>query len=207
MKSLALHKQEPPEWPILTIAVKSVQAPSRNEIAMIKSTLSFVAHNENRDLTKNGFVELSQTCVPDSAAFVKAIVFDDLYRILAISNGRKVDLPSGKIEWDDDDAEAAARREVFETTSITLGDLAISTVIETMNSNDELEHTLVFSGRVKNEEHLFPTQICRHSFLSKESFLSQCTGNPGKLRQLIEMAEIHIVDGELRILEENHVAG
>ncbi len=82
------------------------------------------------------------------ARHVKIVVFDDQNRVLAIKSKNRFVLPGGRVEWDDDDAEAAARREVFETANIALGLVKPVTVVKTKDRQNQSAQTLVFVGRM-----------------------------------------------------------
>lgn len=64
-------------------------------------------HNTNPRFVSEQLLEAEEP------KFVKIVVFDDQNRVLTVKSGNRFVLPGGRIEWDDDDAEAAARREVF----------------------------------------------------------------------------------------------
>ncbi len=127
----------------------------------------------------------AQSLDAEEIKYVKIVVFDDQNRVLAIKNTSRFVLPSGCIEWDDDDAEAAARREVFETTNISLGLVKPVTVINTKDHQNQIASTLVFVGRMPGKEQ---TPSDHHRFMNKKAFLETSGGHYELVRSLIEAA-------------------
>jgi len=128
---------------------------------------------------------------------VKIVVFDDQNRVLAIKSGNRFILPGGRVEWDDDDAEAAARREVFESANIALGLVKPVRVIETKNRQTQSARTIVFVGRMAGEGTVLPgqMQVCR--FIAKETFLGTSSGRNDLVRSLVEAAYRVLVSEEI----------
>jgi len=141
---------------------------------------------------------------PDLVKWVKVIAFNEYEQLLAVRQGRKYGILCGKLEWDDEDTEDAARREVIEAANIILGPLAVSAVIEAKRETGEPDYTLVYSGRVVSEEPLLPKQKRVHRFIKKSSLLKN-TEKP-LLRELIDRAEFYLPDLNENNLRESHVA-
>ncbi len=140
---------------------------------------------------------------PDRVRRVKVIAFNDQDRILSFRQGRKYSILCGKVEWDDEDAEDAARREAIEAANVKLGDLRVSSILEGRNDKGEPVYTLVYSGRVASEDPLLPKQKRKHRFLKKISLLKHA--ETPVLHELIDMAEFFLPENAN--LGEYHVAG
>ncbi|MGE0108455.1 MAG: NUDIX hydrolase [Bdellovibrionales bacterium] len=130
--------------------------------------------------------------------YVKVIVFDDQNRVLLVKNGNRLVLPGGPVEWDDDDTEAAARREVFEAANIALGTVTQITVITTKDPMSQTQYTAVYTGRTHGKERRPKT---KHRFLSKDALFKTVAGQGELVRALIESAHRVLVTEEI---EEEH---
>ncbi|MDX9689033.1 MAG: NUDIX hydrolase [Alphaproteobacteria bacterium] len=129
---------------------------------------------------------------------VKIVVFDGQNRVLAVKSGNRFVLPGGRIEWDDDDTEAAARREVFEAANIALGPMRPVTVIKTKDHDGQTAQTIVFVGRMADEGAACPGQRQAHRFMSKETFF-RTSGRQGDLiRSLIDAAHRVLISEEIK---------
>lgn len=119
---------------------------------------------------------------------VKIVVFDDQNRVLTVKSGNRFVLPGGRIEWDDDDAEAAARREVFEAANIALGPVRPVTVIKTKNRQNQSAQTVVFAARMTGEGADWPEQQQARRFMARETFFRTVGGRSDLVRSLVETA-------------------
>jgi ADP-ribose pyrophosphatase YjhB (NUDIX family) len=128
----------------------------------------------------------------------KVIVFDADNRILVVRTNKLIDLPGGRVEWEDDTLGAAVRREVLETTGVTLGLLAVAAVMVASSpaGQDDPQPILVMSGRAMGIATPGGTlRRQRYPFIDKEKLLQRYkAGNPDALRKLIEMAEFALAD-------------
>lgn len=124
---------------------------------------------------------------------VKIIVFDDQNRLLIVKSRNRFVLPGGRVEWDDDDAEAAARREVFENANIALGFVHPVTVIKT-----KTVQTIVFVGRIAGKGAAWPGQRQAYRFMSKETFFRTSVGQGDLIRSLVEAAYRVLISEEIR---------
>lgn len=130
--------------------------------------------------------------------YVKIVVFDDHNRALVVKKKNRFVLPGGRVEWDDDDAEAAVRREVFETANIALGLVIPVTLVRTKDRNKQITKTMVFVGRMSGEEQAASNQEQKHRFFSKEAFL-EATGHRNDLvRTLVDAAFKVLVSEEIK---------
>lgn len=129
---------------------------------------------------------------------VKIVVFDGQNRVLAVKNENRFILPGGRIEWDDDDAEAAARREVFETANIALGLVHPVTVIKTKTAQNQSTQTIVFVARMTGEGAAWPEQKQARRFMSKETFFRTSGGQGDPVRSLVEAAYRVLISEEIR---------
>lgn len=132
------------------------------------------------------------------ARYVKIIVFDDQNRLLTVRNRNRFVLPGGRIEWDDDDAESAARREVFESANIALGPVHSVTVVKTKTAPTEGAQTIVFVGRMASEGAAWPGQGQARRFMSKETLFRASSGQSALVRSLIDAAYRILISGEIR---------
>jgi len=130
--------------------------------------------------------------------YVKIIVFDDQNRVLTIKNANGFVLPGGRVEWDDDDAEAAARREVFETANIALGLVHPVTIIKTKPAQNQSAQTIVFAARMTGEGVDWPEQRQAHHFMSKETFSRTSSGRSTLVRSLVEAAYRVLTSEEIK---------
>jgi ADP-ribose pyrophosphatase YjhB (NUDIX family) len=105
------------------------------------------------------------------ARFVKLVAFDAANRVLVIRRGNRLALPGGRIEWDDDDAGAAARREAREQANVTLGPLVPVATVWTRDGKGARVRALVFAGRVAGEAAWPPRHRRRHAFVETEALL------------------------------------
>ncbi|MDD3181341.1 MAG: NUDIX domain-containing protein [Alphaproteobacteria bacterium] len=128
---------------------------------------------------------------------VKVVVFDDQNRVLTIKSGNYFVLPGGRVEWDDDDAEAAARREVFESANIALGLVRPVTVIKTKN-RDPNAQTIIFASRIAGEGTAWPEQRQAHRFMSKETFFRTSGLQSDVVRSLVEAAHRILITEEIK---------
>ena len=129
------------------------------------------------------------------ARYVKIVVFDDQNRLLTVRNKNCFVLPGGCVEWDDDDAEAAARREVFETANIALGIAKPVTVIKTKNHQNQSARTIVFVGRLRGGEQ---TSGDNQRFMDKETFFNTPSGQGDLVRSLVDAAHRVLVSEEIK---------
>lgn len=129
---------------------------------------------------------------------VKIVVFDDQNRILVIKNKNRFVLPGGHVEWDDDDTETAARREVFEAANIALGPTRPVTIIKTKDHDGQIAQTIVFVGRMAGEEVGWPEQKPAHRFMSKETFFRTSGGQSDLVRSLVDAAHRVLVSEEIK---------
>lgn len=120
--------------------------------------------------------------------FVKIVVFDDLNRVLTIKSKNRFILPGGCVEWDDDDAEAAARREVFESANVALGLVRPVTIIKTKDYENQCAQTIVFAARMAGEGTDWPEQRQIHRFMTKKTFFRTSGGQSDLVRLLVEAA-------------------
>lgn len=128
---------------------------------------------------------------------VKIIVFDDQNRVLTVKSGNRFILPGGRIEWDDDDAEAAARREVFESANIALGIVKPVTIIKTKDRDGQIAQTIVFVGRLVGEGRI-SEQRPNNRFMNKETFFETIGGQSPLVRSLVETAHRSLVSEEIK---------
>ena len=136
------------------------------------------------------------------ARHVKIVVFDDQNRVLAIKSKNRFVLPGGRVEWDDDDAEAAARREVFETANIALGLVKPVTVVKTKDRQNQSAQTLVFVGRMAGGGRISSEQRGNNRFMSKETFFETVGGQNLLVRSLVETAQRVLVSEEIKCEQE-----
>ena len=125
---------------------------------------------------------------------IKIIAFDDEGKILGVKRGRTFDIPSGRLEWDDDDLTAATCREVYEQASVILGKVIISAVIENLpiQSVTPPTHTVVMTGFINKVEPMPFGRENKRAFLDKELFLKRYRfGDPEALKRLIDMASFY----------------
>ncbi len=139
-----------------------------------------------------------QSLNAEEIEYVKIVVFDDQNCVLAIKNKNRFVLPGGCVEWDDDDAEAAARREVFESANIALGLVKPVTAIKTKGRQNEIAQTIVFVGRMAGEAATWPEQCQNRRFMSKETFFRTSGGQSNLVRSLVEAAHRVLVSEEIR---------
>ncbi len=128
--------------------------------------------------------------------YVKVVVFDDQNRVLAVRSRNRFVLPGGRVEWDDDDAEAAARREVFESANIALGLVKPVRVIETKNCQTQSARTIVFVGRMVGEGGI-SEQRFNSRFMSKKTFFETIGGQSPLVRSLVESAHRALLSEEI----------
>ncbi|MDD3183050.1 MAG: NUDIX hydrolase [Alphaproteobacteria bacterium] len=134
----------------------------------------------------------------NEARYVKVIVFDEQCRVLALNSNNKFVLPGGKIEWDDDDAETAARREVFEAANMAIGLVIPVTIIDAKNRNKQIIRTVVFAARMSGEAQNNPNHKHTYRFLRKED-LFETTGFRNELmRTLVGTALKALVSEEIK---------
>lgn len=129
--------------------------------------------------------------------FVKIVVFDNQNRVLTIKNGSRFVLPGGRMEWDDDDAESAARREVFESANIALGPVRPVTVIKTKNCEQKAQ-TIVFVARMAGEGATWPEQRQARRFMTRETFFRTTNGQNNFVHSLIDAAHRLLVSEEIK---------
>jgi len=87
---------------------------------------------------------------------VKIIAFDDEGKILGIKRGRTFDIPCGQLEWDDDNFQDTAKREVYEQANVNLGQITLAAVIAeriigTIEHEQAYEAVAKFRGKQKPE--------------------------------------------------------
>jgi len=127
--------------------------------------------------------------------YVKIVVFDALNRVLLIKSKNRFVLPGGCVEWDDDDAEAASRREVFEAANVALGLVKPVTVIKTKSRKNQNAQTIVFVGRLCGEGQASGDD---RRFMNKETFLNTPSGQGDLVRSLVEAAHRVLVSEEIK---------
>jgi len=127
--------------------------------------------------------------------YVKVVVFDALNRVLTVKSKNRFVLPGGCVEWDDDDAEAAARREVFEAANMALGLVKPVAVIKTKNRQNQSTRTIVFVGRLRGEGQASGGD---HRFMDKETFFNTPNGQGDLVRSLVEAAHRVLVSEEIK---------
>lgn len=130
--------------------------------------------------------------------YVKVLVFDDQNRVLTVKSGNHFVLPGGRVEWDDDDTEAAARREVFEAANIALGPATPVTVIKTKTAQNQSTQTIVFVARMTGEGAAWPEQKQARRFMSKETFFRTSGGQGDLVRSLVDAAHRVLISEEIR---------
>lgn len=165
---------------------EKLNALSEHEKSLVKETISIAAHNENIRQAQHRFIKPDVVPELDVVDSIAVIAFDARENLLALKKKSRLALPTGRVEWDDDNTEAAARREVLETTGLTLGPLFISSVIENTKRNEHAGSSIIFTGYV-NEESVTPES--NSQFLNEETFLSRCTGGVSTHRRLIQAAK------------------
>lgn len=182
----------------LSILLNGLNVLTIDEAVLIKSVLAFIARNENRELEtpkKTRGRSKVKVVSLDDARYVKAVVFDEQNRVLTVKRKNRFVLPGGLVEWDDDDAEAAARREVFEAANIAIGILKPVTVIKTKNRQNQTARTIVFVGRLRGEAQ---ASDMTHRFMDKETFFETPGGQGSLVRSLVEAAQRVLVSEEIR---------
>ncbi len=127
--------------------------------------------------------------------YVKIVVFDDQNRLLTVKNKNRFNLPGGRVEWDDDDAEAAALREVFESANIALSIVKPVTVVTTKDHQNQTARTIVFVGRMHGECQASGDD---HHFMDMETFFNTPSGQGDLVRSLIEAAHRVLVSQEIK---------
>ncbi len=147
--------------------------------------------------TNHRFVSV-QSLDAEETKYVKIVVFDDQNRVLAIKNKSRFVLPGGRVEWDDDDAEAAARREVFETANIVLGPVNPVTVIKTKSAENQSAQTIIFVGRAAGEGNAWLGQQQARRFMSKETFFRTSGGQDDLVHSLVDTAYRVLISKEIR---------
>lgn len=130
--------------------------------------------------------------------YVKIVVFDDQNRVLTVKSKNRFVLPGGRVEWDDDDAEAAARREVFESANVALGLVHSVTVIKTKDRDGQIAQTIVFVGRTAGEGAAWPEQRQTRRFMNKETFFRTSGGQSDPVRSLVNAAHRVLVSEEIK---------
>jgi ADP-ribose pyrophosphatase YjhB (NUDIX family) len=125
--------------------------------------------------------------------YVKVVVFDALNRVLTVKSKNRFVLPGGCVEWDD--AEAAARREVFEAANIALGLVKPVAVIKTKNRQNPTTRTIVLVGRLRGEDQASGDD---HRFMDKETFFRTANGQSDLVRSLVEAAHRVLVSEEIK---------
>lgn len=141
-------------------------------------------------------VKMQAEAWPDvEPRYVKIVVFDALNRVLTVKSNSRFVLPGGCVEWDDDDAEAAARREVFEAANMTLGLMKPVTIIKTKSRQNQNAQTIVFAGRLCGEGQASSDD---YRFMGKETFFNTPSGQNGPVRSLIEAAYRVLVSEEIK---------
>ncbi len=192
MQQSVAQKRKPFSGCKLSLQLNGLNVLTLEESALIKDVLTFVGRNQNSLAGRLGQQEGEETGERKAAEakYVKVVVFDDQNRVLAVKNKNSFILPGGRIEWDDDDAEAAARREVFEAADIALGIVQPVTTVKTKDSR-----TIVFVGRLRGED---KTSGDRHRFMTKETFFGTPGGRSDLVRSLIETAHRILVSEEIK---------
>ncbi|GEM_PF-2304327 len=130
--------------------------------------------------------------------YVKIVVFDDQNRLLTVKNKNRFNLPGGRVEWDDDDAEAAARREVFESANIALGPVRPVTIIKTKEHDGQTAQTIVFVGRLVGEGSAWTEQRQPSRFMVKETFFRTSSGQSDLVRSLVDTAHRILISEEIK---------
>lgn len=139
-----------------------------------------------------------QSLDAEEIKYIKIVVFDNLNRVLTIKSRNRFVLPGGRVEWDDDDAEAAARREVFESANIALGIVKPVTVIKTKDGHNKIAQTIVFVGRMAGEGSSWPEQCQNRRLMCKETFFRTSGGQSELVRSLVEAAHRVLISEEIQ---------
>lgn len=182
----------------LSILLNGLNVLTIDEAVLIKSVLAFVARNENKSLEepKKTRRRPKTSAIPlDEVRYVKVVVFDDQNHVLTAMRKNRFVLPGGLVEWDDDDAEIAARREVSEAANIALGIVKPVTVIKTKSRQNQSTRTIVFAGRLRGEA---PHLGNMYRFLSKETLFETSGGQSERFHSLVESAHRVLVSEEIR---------
>lgn len=130
--------------------------------------------------------------------YVKVVVFDDQDRVLMIKNADRFALPGGRVEWGDDDAEAAARREVLETTKVCIGPMAPVTILTQEGGPFISAQTIVYVGRVAEKQASALHPEAPPCFVSMKSFLGK-NGPPQSLyARIIRAAKRALMSEEIK---------
>ncbi|MDD3181199.1 MAG: NUDIX domain-containing protein [Alphaproteobacteria bacterium] len=181
----------------LSLHLNGLNVLTLEESDLIQAVLSFIGQNENNTIGGGKMRQMneSNTLNAGEAKHVKIVVFDNQNRVLTVKSKNRFILPGGRVEWDDDDAEAAARREVFETANIALGLVKPVTVIKTKDRQNQSAQTIVFVGRLRGED----TKLSEKSrFMSKEAFLETADRQSDLVRSLVVSAHRVLVSEEIR---------
>ncbi len=181
----------------LSLQLNGVDLLTLEEGRLIQAVLSFIGQKGNE--AKEAY-ELRQAQPPkllneEEIKHVKVVVFDGQGRVLGFKRRNRVVLPGGRVEWDDDDAEAAARREVFERANIALGLVKPVTVIRTKDRKNQSTQTIVFVGRVRGEEQ---TTNDKYRFMSRETFYELSGSRSNLVRSLVVSAYRTLVTEEIK---------
>lgn len=181
----------------LSLQLNGLNILTLEEGSLIQAVLSFIGQNQNDTAGGGEMKERQETTTLRNveAKHVKVVVFDEQNRVLAIKSRNRFVLPGGRVEWDDDDAEAAARREVFEAANIALGIVKPVTVIKTKNRQNQNTRTIVFVGRLRGGEQ---TSGDNQRFLDKETFFTTPGGQSDLVRSLVEDAHRVLVSEEIK---------
>jgi len=136
----------------------------------------------------------------EDAKLFKVIVFDSEGRVLAVRTKRVIDLPGGRVEWEDDTLAEAARREVLETARVMLGPLALAAVLAATPAGGgpplSATTTVVLASRaVATSAARATLRMDRHAFLGVSKLLQRYNAGPTDLlRVLIDMADFALLD-------------
>jgi len=197
MSALLAQAQTPFTGCKLSLQLNGLDVLTLEESTLIQAVLNFIGQNENNG---TGGGKMQQVKEPNAlnaveAKHVKIVVFDNRNRVLTVKSKNRFVLPGGRVEWDDDDAEAAARREVFETANVALAFVKPVTVVKTKNCQNQSVQTIVFVARMRSEEETSGDK-CR--FISKETFFESISGQSALIRSLVEAASRVLVSEEIK---------
>jgi ADP-ribose pyrophosphatase YjhB (NUDIX family) len=125
----------------------------------------------------------------------KVVVFGTDDRVLAVRSRKTIDLPGGRVEWEDDTLADAARREVWETAEITLGPLVLAAAMVATPLGEPQSRAatiMIVASRAATVALPAATpRMRRYVFLKAANLVERCSAGPPELLQrLIEMAEL-----------------
>lgn len=181
----------------LSLQLNGLNVLTLEESGLIQAVLSFIGQNENEIKGEGRMkpINAPMALEESDARYVKIVVFDEQNRVLTVKSKSRFVLPGGRVEWDDDDAEAAARREVFEVANISLGVVKPVTVVRTRSRKSTSAQTIVFVARINGTGQASNEG---HRFVSKGTFFETPGGQSDLVRSLVESAHRLLVSEEIR---------